>query len=161
MVCISQFSVEKKYCFLRQKQIHHEKFMQMMTMVVKNPQPPLENSDVVMLFLSLCVNTRCLAKNNNIYWHLGTECGHSQLKLNVYQLTITKTYLILLSSKAIVTVTSLFVYYSRLCLLFKKGRLHGPSMFAVKAKIYGVLYNQASSIAFDETSSYWSALKSS
>ena len=34
-------------------------------------------------------------------------------------------------------------------------------MFAVKAKIYGVLYNQASSIAFDETSSYWSALKSS
>ena len=39
--------------------------------------------------------------------------------------------------------------------------LHGPSMFAVKAKIYGVLYNQASSITFDETSSYWSALKSS
>ena len=39
--------------------------------------------------------------------------------------------------------------------------LHGPSMFAVKAKIYGVLYNQASLIAFDETSSYWSALKSS
>ena len=34
-------------------------------------------------------------------------------------------------------------------------------MFAVKAKIYGVLYNQVSSIAFDETSSYWSALKSS
>ena len=32
---------------------------------------------------------------------------------------------------------------------------------AAKAKIYGVLYNQASSIAFDETSSYWSALKSS
>ena len=39
--------------------------------------------------------------------------------------------------------------------------LHGPSMFAVRAKIYGVLYNQASSIAFDETSSYWSALKRS
>ena len=39
--------------------------------------------------------------------------------------------------------------------------LHGPSMFAVKAKFYGVLYNQASSIAFDETSSYWSALNSS
>ena len=32
-------------------------------------------------------------------------------------------------------------------------------MFAVKAKIYGVLYNQVSSIDFDETSSYWSALK--
>ena len=39
--------------------------------------------------------------------------------------------------------------------------LHGPPMFAVRANIYGVLYNQASSIAFDETSSYWSALKRS
>ena len=39
--------------------------------------------------------------------------------------------------------------------------LHGPSMFAVRAKIYGELYNQASSIAFEETSSYWSALKRS
>ena len=39
--------------------------------------------------------------------------------------------------------------------------LHCPLMFAVKAKIYGVLYNQSSSIAFDETSSYWSAPKSS
>ena len=37
--------------------------------------------------------------------------------------------------------------------------LHGPSMFAVKAKIYGVIYKQSSSIAFDETSSYWSAPK--
>ena len=43
----------------------------------------------------------------------------------------------------------------------KLYKLHGPSIFAVKAKIYGVLYNQASSIAFGETSSYWSALKSS
>ena len=51
-----------------------------------------------------------------------------------------------------------FVHHStrQRCLL-----LHGPSMFAAKAKIYGVLYNQASSIAFDETFSYWSALKSS
>ena len=32
-------------------------------------------------------------------------------------------------------------------------------MVAVKAKIYGVLYKQSSSIAFDETPSYWSALK--
>ena len=46
----------------------------------------------------------------------------------------------------------------KMCMHFQ---LHGPSIFAVKAKIYGVLYNQASSIAFDETSSYWSALKSS
>ena len=36
-----------------------------------------------------------------------------------------------------------------------------PSMFAAKAKIYGVLYNPSSSLAFDETSSYWSAPKSS
>ena len=42
-----------------------------------------------------------------------------------------------------------------------KQKLHGPSMLAVKAKCYGVLYKQFSSIAFDETSSYWSALKSS
>ena len=33
--------------------------------------------------------------------------------------------------------------------------------YSVKAKIYGVLYNQSSFIALDETSSYWSALKSS
>ena len=32
-------------------------------------------------------------------------------------------------------------------------------MFAIKAKIYEVLYKQSSSIAFDETSSYWSAPK--
>ena len=40
-------------------------------------------------------------------------------------------------------------------------KLHGPSMFAVKAKIYGVPYKQSSSIAFDETSNYWSAPKNS
>ena len=39
--------------------------------------------------------------------------------------------------------------------------LHGPSLFAIKAKIYGVLYKQSSSVAFDETSSYWSAPKNS
>ena len=39
--------------------------------------------------------------------------------------------------------------------------LYGPSVFAVKAKIYGVLYKQFSSIAFDETSSYWSVPKTS
>ena len=37
--------------------------------------------------------------------------------------------------------------------------LHGPSMFAVKVKIYGVLYKQSSSIAYDETSTFWSAPK--
>ena len=30
-------------------------------------------------------------------------------------------------------------------------------MFAVKAKTYGVLYNQSNSTTFDETSSNWSA----
>ena len=39
--------------------------------------------------------------------------------------------------------------------------LHGPSMVAVKAKIYAVLYNPAGLIDFDETSSYWSAPNSS
>ena len=32
-------------------------------------------------------------------------------------------------------------------------------MFVVKAKIYGVLYKQSSSTAFDETSSNWLAPK--
>ena len=41
------------------------------------------------------------------------------------------------------------------------GVLHGPSLLAVKANIYGVLYNQSSCIALDETSSYWPAPKSS
>ena len=45
--------------------------------------------------------------------------------------------------------------------LVQKYLLHGPSMFAVKAKIYGVIYKQSSSIAFDETSIYWSAPKTS
>ena len=45
--------------------------------------------------------------------------------------------------------------------IFLLHKLHSPSMLAVKAKIYEVLYKQSSSIAFDETSSYWSALKSS
>ena len=38
------------------------------------------------------------------------------------------------------------------------SELHGPSIFADKAKIYGVLYIRPS---FEETSSYWSAPKSS
>ena len=32
-------------------------------------------------------------------------------------------------------------------------------MFADKGKINGVLYNQPSPLAFDQTSNYWSALK--
>ena len=39
--------------------------------------------------------------------------------------------------------------------------LHGPSIFAVKAKIYGELFNQSTFIAFNETSTNWSAPKSS
>ena len=34
-------------------------------------------------------------------------------------------------------------------------------IYYYKAKIYGVIYNQSSSIAFDKRSSYWSAPKSS
>ena len=40
------------------------------------------------------------------------------------------------------------------------GELHGPPMFTLKAKIYGMIYNLSRYIAFSETSSYWSALKS-
>ena len=40
-------------------------------------------------------------------------------------------------------------------------RLHGPSVFTIKEKNYGVLYNQSSSVTFDETSCYWSTPKSS
>ena len=42
---------------------------------------------------------------------------------------------------------------------FKYQKLHGPSMFAFKAKIHGVFNNLSSSIAFDETSSYWFSAK--
>ena len=51
-------------------------------------------------------------------------------------------------------------YFQQVAIIFFL-LLYGLSMFAVKATIYGVLYHQASSIAFDETSSYWTALKSS
>ena len=47
------------------------------------------------------------------------------------------------------------------CTENEKTELHGPSMLAVKATINGVIYKQSSSIAFDETSSYWSAPKNS
>ena len=46
--------------------------------------------------------------------------------------------------------------FSAGCLLIVR-----PSMVGVKEKIYGVLYNQSSYIAFDEASSYWSAPKRS
>ena len=63
-----------------------------------------------------------------------------------------------------ITVASdiLTVFYQKTSFDCKAGlsQLHSPSMFAVKAKIYRVLYNQASSIALDETSSYWSTRKS-
>ena len=47
------------------------------------------------MFLSLYINSRCLAKTNNIFRHLGTECEHPQLKLKVSQLTVTQTHLTL------------------------------------------------------------------
>ena len=59
--------------------------------------------------------------------------------------------------KGVGPIEVLLFFY--LCIFYHL--LHGPSIFAVKAKIFGVLYNQSSSITFDETSSYWSALKSS
>ena len=37
---------------------------------------------------------------------------------------------------------------ARQCSPLRRKLLHGPSMFSVRAKIYEVLYNQSSSIAF-------------
>ena len=54
-------------------------------------------------------------------------------------------------------ITPLVNCTARQC--YSLSQLHGPSMFAVKAKIYGMLYKQSRSIAFDETSSYWLAPK--
>ena len=59
------------------------------------------------------------------------------------------------------SLSSECIHFYLLFLLYFAQKLHGPSILAVKAKFYGVLYKQSSSIAFDETSSYWSALKSS
>ena len=55
--------------------------------------------------------------------------------------------------------TYTLIIFAASSIRISSDKLHGPSMFAVRAKIYGVLYNQASSIAFNEISSYWSALK--
>ena len=44
-------------------------------------------------------------------------------------------------------------YIPVFCYFYIGNKLLGPSMFALRAKIYGVTYNQSSSIAFDETSS--------
>ena len=49
-----------------------------------------------------------------------------------------------------------------ICYTEKLARPVNVRLFAVKAKMYGVIYNQSSSIAFDcETSNYRSALKTS
>ena len=45
--------------------------------------------------------------------------------------------------------------------LFEEANCTARQCSPLRRKIYGVLYNQASSIVFDETSSYWSVLKSS
>ena len=44
--------------------------------------------------------------------------------------------------------------------MFRDLKIARPSMFAVRAKIYGMVYNQFSSIAFHETSCYCPAPKS-
>ena len=79
-----------------------------------------------------------------------------------------KALFILRVIKGLLSLTLMQSEFIIYCLVRIVGRshlpfrqLHGPSMFVVKAKIYGVLHNQSSSIAFDETSSYWSAPKSS
>ena len=61
----------------------------------EKPATPIRKRPKSLCFSCQCVNTRCLAKNNSTYWHLGTECEHPQLKLNVFQLTITKIHIII------------------------------------------------------------------
>ena len=50
----------------------------------------------------------------------------------------------------IAVVVLLFYVHGKHLWSCRDGQLHGPSMFAVKAKTYGVISNQSSSIAFDE-----------
>ena len=59
----------------------------------------------------------------------------------------------------LILLKTFMTFCLRLFVLHRFSQLHGPSMFAFKAKTYGLLCNQFSSVAFDETSSYLSAPK--
>ena len=72
------------------------------------------------------------------------------------RLESSRPYLFVFSANLLICTYSYFLfafvyYYEGFMTIYI---LHGPSMLAIKAKIYGVLYKQYSSIAFGETSSY-------
>ena len=69
--------------------------MQIMIMVVKIPLPPLENGRCRYVVPVTVCKYSVSSQNKNTYWHLGMECEHPQLKLNVSQLTIKKIHLII------------------------------------------------------------------
>ena len=56
------------------------------------------------------------------------------------------------NSPSLSTSLTMHLFKDKKYILRVRYKLHGPSIFADKAKIYGVPYNQSSSIAFDETS---------
>ena len=67
------------------EEIQRKKVMQMIIMAVKTLHPHQKKTDVVMLFLSLCVNNRCQTENNNISRHLWVKYEYRQLEVNVPQ----------------------------------------------------------------------------
>ena len=82
-------------------------------------------------------------------------------RATIFSSPVTSRYRCIISRTGGQTMLQLFYITLISVDLAQYELLHGPSMFAVMAKIYGVLLNQSSSIAFDETSSYWPALKNS
>ena len=61
----------------------------------KHNNPHQKKADVVMLFLSLCVNNRCQTENNNISRHLWVKYEYRQLEMNVSQKILTKIHCII------------------------------------------------------------------
>ena len=94
---------------------------------------------------------------------LKLSCLDSCLNVNPFALDTFAPSLIACSWFGELQTQSDYIRYTTLSIvrLFIMALLHGPLMFAAKAKFYRVLYKQSSSIAFDETSSYWSAPKNS
>lgn len=82
--------------------------------------------------------------------------------------SLTKFFLVFVRNLVLGRVSSYgLVGGCKLVDVFNLHNIHAPKKIArpinvaIKAKIYGILHNQSSSIAFDETFSYCSAPKSS
>ena len=77
------------------EEIQRKLVMQMIIMAMKALHPHQKKADVVMLFLSLCVNNRCQTENNNISRHLWVKYEYRQLEVNVPQKILTKIHCII------------------------------------------------------------------